>query len=81
MDRIPQETQTTLANLITKMDSNVGIERVDYDNETVVLNYTYNKGTKDEWVNHDFLKVNTAMESVPCAIWEVVNAVFRKCVA
>ncbi len=80
MDRFTEETKEKLDALIKSMDSKVGIDHIDYDREKVVLSYVYNKGTKDEWVNHNFYEVNTAMESVPCATWEVVNAVYHKCV-
>ena len=80
MDRLERADVHALENLIKRMDANVGIENIDYEREFVQLNYVYNSGTNMEFVEHDFYRVNTSCESVPCAIYEVVQAVFKKCV-
>ena len=78
MERFTEEETKALDNLIKKMNRRMGIDHMDYKKEKVVLSYIYNKGTPQEWVEPNFLEVNTACESVPCAIWEVVNATFKK---
>lgn len=78
MERFSKEDIEALDKLISKMNSRVGIDHIDYKKEKVVLSYVYNKGTADEWKERNFLEVNTSCESVPCAIWEVVNATFKK---
>lgn len=80
MERFTKEKEDALNAIIKCMDSRVGLEKIDYDKEVVSLNYIYNKGSNAEWVEHNFYEVNTACDSVPCAIYEVVKAVFEKCV-
>lgn len=80
MDRFKSEDISALDSLIKRMDSKVGIEEIDYSKEVVRLNYIYNKGTSEEFVQHNFFEVNTSCESVPSAIHEVVEAVYHKCV-
>ena len=80
MDRFNNEDVSALESLIKRMDSRVGIEEIDYSKEVVRLNYTYNRGTSEEFVEHNFFEVNTSCDSVPCAIYEVVRAVFDNCV-
>ena len=80
MDKFTKEKEVALDAIIKCMDSNVGIEKIDYDKQVVRLNYIYNKDTDNEFTDHNFYEVNTACESVPCAIYEVVKAVFNKCV-
>ena len=77
MDVFTKDQEKKLNDLIQVMDSSMQIERIDYDAEKVILNRTFNPGTKDEWTDHDFLEVNTSMESVFAACYEVVKAVFK----
>ena len=79
MDKFTKEQEKKLNDLIQVMDSSVGIEKIDYSREFVIISYKHNPGTDDEWIDHDFMEVNTAMESVFAACYEVVNAVFRRC--
>lgn len=80
MDKFDTEDLNALEALLKRMDSNVGISTIDYKKGIVGLSYLYNRGKMEEFEQKDFLKVNVAGESVPCAIWEVVNKVFYKCV-
>ena len=77
MDVFTKDQEKKLNDLIQVMDSSMQIERIDYNAEKVILNRTFNLGTKDEWTDHDFLEVNTSMESVFAACYEVVKAVFK----
>lgn len=78
MDKFTEEETEALDRLIKKMNSRVGIDHIDYGKEKIVLSYVYNKGTPNEWIENNFLEVNTSCESVPCAIWEVVNATYKR---
>ena len=80
MQSFTKEQVTALDNIVKCMNHRVGIEKVDESKEVIVLNYKYNEGEEDEWIDHKFYEVNVCMSSVPCAIWEVVDVVFHKCV-
>lgn len=80
MDVMDDKTVGLLEDFIKRMDRRLYIHKIDYQVGVIVLGYTYNIGTKDEWKQDDFMEVNVAAESVPCLLWEVVNKVFNKCV-
>ena len=80
MDVMDDETVGLLEKFIKRMDRRLYIHKIDYQVGVIVLGYTYNIGTKDEWNQDDFMEVNVSCESVPCLMWEVVNKVFHKCV-
>ncbi len=78
MDAFTSEQKKKLDDLIQVMDSSIGIDDIDYDKECIRIYCIYNKGSKDEFKDRNFMEVNTAMESVFAACYEVVNAVFRR---
>lgn len=80
MDVMDDETVGLLENFIKRMDRRLYIHKIDYQVGVIVLGYTYNIDTKDEWKQDDFMEVNVSCESVPCLMWEVVDKVFHKCV-
>lgn len=80
MEKLEKDDITALDTLLKKMDRNVSIGKIDYERESVHLNYLRNRGTPDEFVDEDFCEVNVAMNSIPATIYDVVNTVFKKCV-
>lgn len=80
MDRFEREDVDALDALIRRMDANVGVAGIDYGRERVSLYRVYNRGKCNEFRDGGFCEVDVSCESVPCAMWEVVNAVFHKCV-
>ena len=80
MEILPENKIETLEKTIKAMERRLSIQVIDYETGCITLGYTYNIDTKDEWTETEFMKVNVNSESVPCLIWEVVNAVFNRCV-
>ncbi len=80
MDLIDDKTVELLETFIKRMNRRLYIHKIDYQVGVIVLGYTYNIDTEDEWNQDEFMEVNVSCESVPCLMWEVVDKVFHKCV-
>lgn len=80
MDLIDDKTVELLETFIKRMNRRLYIHKIDYQVGVIVLGYTYNIDTEDEWNQDEFIEVNVSCESVPCLMWEVVDKVFHKCV-
>lgn len=80
MDVLTDSVTETLEKTLKVMERRLSLQVIDYETGYITLGYTYNIDTKDEWTETEFMKVNVGSESVPCLIWEVINAVFNRCV-
>jgi len=80
MDVLNKEQIKTLEDALHLMCRKLSISEIDYEKGLITLGYLYNEGSKNQFVQYDFMKVNVAAESIPCLFWEVTNAVFHKCV-
>ena len=70
----------TLDEAIKTVDPNVAIDTVNYDTGIISISITYNKGTKDQWTNHDFMEINVASDSVPAIFYDVFTRVYKRCI-
>ena len=70
----------TLDQAIKTVDPNVAIHTVNYDTGIISISITYNKGTPNEWVDHKFLEINVASDSVAAAFYDVYTRVYKRCI-
>ena len=80
MDIIDNATLDTLDAAIKTVDPNVAIHTVDYDTGIIYISITYNKGTKDQWTNHDFMEINVASDAIPAIFYDVFTRVYKRCI-
>lgn len=79
MDVLSDDEIITLEKAIKTMDHNIIITEINYEIGVIKIGYIYNKGDEDVWIKNDFMTVNVNAESVGCLFWEVINAVFHRC--
>lgn len=80
MSIFDQDTLDTLDAAIKTVDPSVAIDTVNYDTGIISISITYNKGTKDQWTNHDFMEINVASDSVAAAFYDVYTRVYKRCI-
>lgn len=73
-------TVDTLDQAIKTVDPSVAIDTVNYDTGIISISITYNKGTPNEWVDHKFLEINVASDSVAAAFYDVYTRVYKRCI-
>jgi len=79
MTVLTQDQTETLDKMVKTMDPALSITDIDYGAGTISVGITYNRGTKDEWTNKDFIVVNVACDSVSAIFWDVHKAVHERC--
>ena len=77
MDVISNAVLVALNVMITAIDRNLSIAKVDYINGTITLSMLYNEGTSDEFINPDFAVINVRFDSVQGIIKDVMTKVFE----
>lgn len=80
MDKMSDEFIDTLEKAIRTVDRSLSIDTVDYGTGTVLVSMRYNHGTPDEWVQHDFIKVNVNADSNAAAFHDVYTQVYDRCI-
>lgn len=68
-----------LDRCIRLIDRNLELDSIDYSAGTVSVAITYNRGTGNEWVKHDFIQVNVACDSIPAIFRDVYGQVYDRC--
>ncbi len=79
MSEFDKATLETLDTAIKTVDPSVAIDTVNYDTGIITISITYNKGTKDQWTNHNFMEINVAADSVAAAFFGVYTRVYKRC--
>ncbi|MCQ2081633.1 MAG: hypothetical protein MJZ11_08235 [Lachnospiraceae bacterium] len=80
MDVLSVGQRVLLETVCKEFDESISIQEINYETGYITFNYLYNRGTEHEFVKEDFMSVNVNCESTSCMMWEVVNAVYKKCV-
>lgn len=77
MDVIPKDVLLALNVMITAIDKDLSIAKVDYINGTITLSMLYNKGTSDEFTNPNFAVINVKFDSIQGIIKDVMTKSFE----
>ena len=80
MSIIDSATLDTLDQAIKTVDPNVAIDTVNYDTGIIYISHAYNQGTPHEWVDHKFMEINVASDSVAAAFYDVYTRVYKRCI-
>lgn len=80
MATIPDEVLDTLEKAIRTVDPNLSIAKVDYASGTVSVAITYNRDTRNQWTDEDFLQVNVNADSVAAAFRDVYSKAYDRCI-
>ena len=70
----------TLDQAIKTVAPHAAVDTVDYDKGIVYISHTYNQGTPQEWVDHKFMEINVASDSVAAAFYDVYTQVYLRCI-
>lgn len=80
MDVLGDDQIKTIENSIKMIDRHLEITEVNYETGFITIGHWYNEDEPEiKFLKKDFMKVNVNCESVGCICWEVVNAVFKRC--
>lgn len=80
MSIFDNETLDTLDAAIKTVAPHAAVDTVDYDKGIVYISHAYNQGTPHEWVNHKFMEINVASDSVAAAFYDVYTQVYLRCI-
>lgn len=73
-------TLNVLDQAIKTVAPHAAVDTVDYDKGIVYISHTYNQGTPNEWVDHKFMEINVASDSVAAAFYDVYTRVYDRCI-
>ena len=73
-------TLNTLDQAIKTVAPHAAVDTVDYDTGIICISHTYNQGTLHEWVDHKFMEINVASDSVAAAFYDVYTRVYERCI-
>lgn len=79
MSVLTDEQISVIEKAVQQIEHIACITKIDYEKGLIVIGLIHNKGTKDEFLDKNFLEVNVRAESVACMTWEVINKVFHRC--
>ena len=80
MSTIDNITLNTLDRAIKTVAPHAAVDTVDYDTGIICISHTYNQGTTHEWVDHKFMEINVASDSVPAIFYDVFTQVYDRCI-
>lgn len=80
MSIIDNITLNVLDQAIKTVAPHAAVDTVDYDKGIVYISHSYNQGTPHEWVDHKFMKINVASDSVAAAFYDVYTRVYERCI-
>jgi hypothetical protein len=80
MSTIDNITLNALDQAIKTVAPHAAVDTVDYDKGIVYISHTYNQGTTHEWVDHKFMEINVASDSVPAIFYDVYTQVYDRCI-
>ena len=80
MSIIHNLTLNVLDQAIKTVAPHAAVDTVDYDTGIVYISHTYNQGTSHEWVDHKFMEINVASDSVAAAFYDVYTRVYERCI-
>lgn len=80
MPTIDNITLNVLDQAIKTVAPHAAVDTVDYDKGIVYISHTYNQGTPQEWVDHKFMEINVASDSVAAAFYDVYTQVYLRCI-
>jgi len=80
MDCLDNDNIDLLSRCIKLVDKNLDLDTIDYASGCITVSITYNRGIVDEeWVKHDFIRVNVVCDSVPAIFKDVYQKVYDRC--
>lgn len=74
MDVLSDEQIELLNKSIVLFDRHIYISQINYETGFVIIGIHHEKFDDD-----NFMQINVSCESVACLFWEVINAVFHRC--
>ena len=80
MSILDNTTLDVLDQAIKTVAPNAAVDTVDYDTGIIYISHTYNQGTPNEWVDHKFMEINVASDSVAAAFYDVYTQVYLRCI-
>ena len=72
-------TLNVLDQAIKTIAPKAAVDTVDYDKGIVYISHIYNQGTPQEWVDHKFMEINVATNSVSATFYDVYTKVYKRC--
>ncbi len=78
MDILTADQIETIQKAITMIDKYLTVEEINYNTGRVRLGHRYINKT-GEFIDFNFMSINVSAESAGCMLWEIVNAVFNRC--
>ena len=73
-------TLNVLDQAIKTVAPHAAVDTVDYDKGIIYISHVYNQGTPHEWVDHKFMEINVASDSVAAAFYDVYTRVYERCI-